>query len=447
MTMVDIIEKKKQGLELSKEEIEYWIHSYSIGDTPDYQSAAMLMAIRLNGMTKEETFHMTESMMHSGEMLDLSGIKGVKADKHSTGGVGDKTSMVLCPMVASLGIKIAKMSGRGLGFTGGTLDKLESIPGMSVTLTPEQFIKQVNSIGIAIIGQSDKIDIADKKLYALRDVTATVDSMPLIASSIMSKKLAAGCDCILLDVKYGNGAFMRTKEEAEELAKLMVEIGVHFGRNVEAEITSMNQPLGKAIGNILEVKEAIDTLHGKGPKDFMELCLSSGSTMLLQAGIFNDREKAKEALMGTIKSGEAFNTFVNFVKEQGGDITYLKDPKKFPNALYIYSVRSIKSGYVTYINTMEMGLDSMRLGAGREKKDDIIDMTAGIVLNKKLGEQVNKGDVLMTLYTEKANMQGMVSSVLNNFEIGEEPIDVPPVVEEIISYNQKTEEFEIEREY
>ena len=446
MTMIDLLEKKKQGMELTPEEIEFWIHSYSIGNIPDYQSAAMLMAIRLNGMTKAETFSLTESMMHSGEMIDLSNIKGVKADKHSTGGVGDKTSLVLCPMVASLGLKIAKMSGRGLGFTGGTLDKLESIPGTSVSLSPDQFIKQVNSLGIAIIGQSEKIDIADKKLYALRDVTATVDSVPLIASSIMSKKLAAGCDCILLDVKYGNGAFMRTKEDAEELAKLMVEIGVHFGRNVKAEITSMNQPLGLAIGNVLEVKEAIDTLHGKGPADFMELCLSSGSTMLVQAGLYKDREKAKAALQEVIDNGQAFNTFVDFIAAQGGDISYLKDPKKFPTALYLYQIRSIKSGYVTYINTMEIGLDSMRLGAGREKKDDIIDMTAGIVLNKKLGDSVNKGDVLMTLYTEKANMQDMVSTALNNFEISENPIDVPPVVEEVISYNKKTEEFEIESE-
>ena len=444
MTMVDIIEKKKIGLALTPEEIEFWIHHYSIGDIPDYQSAAMLMAIRLNGMTKNETFALTESMMHSGETLDLASIKGVKADKHSTGGVGDKTSMVLCPMVASLGVKIAKMSGRGLGFTGGTLDKLESIPGMSVTLTPEQFVKQVNDIGIAIIGQSDKLDIADKKLYALRDVTATVDSMPLIASSIMSKKLAAGCDCILLDVKYGNGAFMRTKQEAEELAKLMVEIGTHFGKNVEAEITSMNQPLGNAIGNILEVKEAIDTLHGKGPHDFMELCLSSGSSMLLQAGIFKDRAKARQALMEVIENGKAFDTFVEFVKRQGGDVSYLKEPGKFPIALYVYQVRSIKSGYVTYINTMEMGLDSMRLGAGREKKDDIIDPAAGIILNKKLGDKVNKGDVLMTLYTEKANMQDMVTSILANYEINDDPIDVPPVVEEIISYNPKTEDFDVQ---
>ncbi len=446
MTMIDILEKKKQGMELTPEEIEFWIHGYSIGEIPDYQSAAMLMAIRLNGMTKAETFSLTESMMHSGEMIDLSSIKGVKADKHSTGGVGDKTSMVLCPMVAALGLKIAKMSGRGLGFTGGTLDKLESIPGVSVSLTPDQFIKQVNSIGISIIGQSEKIDVADKKLYALRDVTATVDSIPLIASSIMSKKLAAGCDCILLDVKYGNGAFMKTKEDAEELAKLMVEIGCHFGRNVEAEITNMNQPLGLAIGNILEVKEAINTLNGKGPADFVELCLSSGSTMLVQAGIYKNKDEARIALQEVIDNGKAFEVFLNFIKEQGGDISYLKDPKKFPTALYVYQVKSIKSGYVTYINTMQLGLDSMRLGAGRETKDDIIDMTAGILLNKKLGDKVSKGDVLMTLYTERANMQEMVSSAMNNFEIEDEQVEVSPVVEEVISYNSKTEEFEIESE-
>lgn len=446
MAMIDIIEKKKLGKELTKEEIEFWIKNYSQDKIPDYQVSALLMAIRLTGMTKDETFYLTDSMMHSGEVLNLSKIKGVKADKHSTGGVGDKTSMVLCPMVASLGLKIAKMSGRGLGFTGGTLDKLESIPGMGVTLTPDQFEKQVSSIGLAIIGQSDKIDIADKKLYALRDVTATVDSMPLIASSIMSKKLAAGCDCILLDVKYGSGAFMRTKEEAEELAKMMVEIGVRFKKDVRAEITSMNQPLGNAIGNILEVKEAIETLHGKGPKDFVELCLSSGTTMLLQSGIYKTKEGARNALVRSISNGTAYTTFVNFVKAQGGDTSYIKEPRKFPTAMYVYPVRSLKSGYITGINTMEMGLDSMRLGAGRETKDDIIDMAAGIVMNKKLGDKVDKGDLLMTLHTEKSNMQSMVGKVVNNFEISEDPIEVPPVVEEVISYDKVRKEFIITKE-
>ncbi|MFA6829472.1 MAG: pyrimidine-nucleoside phosphorylase [Bacilli bacterium] len=445
MTMIDIIEKKKLGKELTKTEISYWIKNYSANKIPDYQVASLLMAIRLNGMTKSETFDLTEAMMNSGEILDLSQIKGIKADKHSTGGVGDKTSMVLCPMVASLGVKIAKMSGRGLGFTGGTLDKLEAIPGMKVTLTPENFIAQVNKIGISIIGQSEKIDLADKKLYALRDVTATVDSMPLIASSIMSKKLASGSDCILLDVKYGSGAFMHTKEEAEELAKLMVEIGTNFKKDVRAEITSMNQPLGKAIGNILEVREAIDTLKGNGPEDFVNLCLESGSTMLIQAGIYKEHASARKALQKSIDSGKAFEVFKSFIASQGGDTSYLDDPSKFPTALYSYQVKSINSGYVSKIDTMELGLNSMRLGAGRETKDDVIDMASGIIINKKLGEKVSKGDVLMTLYTEKTNMQAMVGEAINTYEISDDPIEVPPVVEELISYDFEQKDFIINK--
>lgn len=446
MSMIDLIEKKKLSKELLPEEIEEWITGYCKGEIPDYQVAALLMAIRLNGMTKDETFALTESMLHSGEIIDLSKIKGSKVDKHSTGGVGDKTSLALCPMVAACGAKVAKMSGRGLGFTGGTLDKLESIPGFSVELSPDQFVKQVNEVGMAIISQSDKIDVADKKLYALRDVTGTIDSLPLIASSIMSKKLAAGCDNILLDVKYGSGAFMNTKEEAEELAKLMIEIGFHFGKDVRAEITSMNQPLGLAIGNVLEVKEAIDTLHGKGPEDFKELCLSSGSTILVQSGIYKQRSKARAALQKVIDNGQAFNVFRDFVRSQGGDISYINDPNRFPTALYTYKVKSIKSGYITSINTKGLGLDSMRLGAGRETKEDFIDPTAGIILNKKIGDKVSKGDLLLTLYTEKPNMQAMTGTIVNDFEIGEIPDDIPPVVEEVISYDKDQQEFIISKE-
>lgn len=445
MDMLSIIEKKKNGRELSDEEIQYWIKGYCNDSIPDYQVSSLLMAIRFQGMTKRETFTLTKAMMDSGVMFDLSKINGVKCDKHSTGGVGDKTSMVLCPMVAALGIKVAKMSGRGLGFTGGTLDKLESIPGMTISLSPKDFIDTVNKVGMSIIGQSADIDLADKKLYALRDVTGTVDSMPLIASSIMSKKLAAGCDCILLDVKYGSGAFMHTKEEAETLAKLMVEIGNHFGKNVQAEITSMNQPLGLAIGNILEVKEAIDTLHNRGPKDFVELCLSSGATMLLQAGIYNERDKAVAALKQTLEDDSAYKIFRSFVKAQNGDISYIDDPSKFPISMYSIPVRSVKSGYISKIDTMALGVSSMTLGAGRETLDDVIDPAAGIILSKKLGDKVAKGDVILTLYTENPGMESLVSSILNNFDFSDDPIEVPSPVEERISLNS-TGTFVIEKE-
>lgn len=441
MDIIEIIEKKKNKEELSKEEIQFWIDGYVKADIPDYQCASLLMAIRLNGMTKRETFDLTECMMHSGAMLSLDKINGVKCDKHSTGGVGDKTSLALCPMVASLGIKVAKMSGRGLGFTGGTLDKLESIPGFDIELTPNDFIKNVNDNGMAIIGQSELIDPADKKLYALRDVTGTVDSLPLISSSIMSKKLASGCDCILLDVKYGSGAFCRDIEEARKLAKLMVEIGSKFDRDVRAEITSMDEPLGLAIGNILEVKEAIDTLHGKGPKDFTTLCLSSGSTMLLQAGIYTDREEAINAIKESIKSGAAFQVFRKFVKAQGGDLSYIDDTSKFPTAMYTIPIYAVKSGYISSMNSRELGLISMALGAGREKKEDVIDPTAGIILEKKIGDRVNKGDLLLTLYTEKPKMEKMISTVLNCYDFSDEEVSPTKVVEEIISFDKRSGQF------
>lgn len=446
MDIIEIIEAKKNKKELSKEQIDFWIEEYCKDKIPDYQISALLMAIRLNGMSKREIFDLTEAMMNSGEIIDLSSIDGVKCDKHSTGGVGDKTSLALCPMVASLGVKIAKMSGRGLGFTGGTLDKLESIPGFNISLTPEEFINSVNKIGIAIIGQSNKIDLADKKLYALRDVTATVDSIPLIASSIMSKKLAAGCNSILLDVKYGSGAFMQTKEAAEELAKVMVEIGNHFKRDVRAEITSMNQPLGLAIGNNLEVKEAIDTLKGNGPKDFTELCLSSGTTMLLQAKLFSSKEEARNALIESINSGTAFKVFCDFIENQGGDLRYVINYNMFPKALYSYEVKADRSGYLNGFDTMGIGLLSMHLGAGRETKDDVIDFASGIILNKKLGDKVSKGDKLMTLYTSRDGMQSKVSEALQLVSITEDLLLEPKVIEEVISYDDITKKFIIESE-
>lgn len=445
MDRIEIIEKKKFGKELKKEEIRYWIKNYVKGTIPDYQSAALLMAIRLNGRTKQETFNLNEARRNSGETLDLSKIPGVKVDKHSTGGVGDKTSMALCPRIAALGLKVAKRSGRGLGFTGGTLDKLESIPGRSTTLSPHSFVEQVTKIGRAIIGQSEEIDPADKKLYALRDVTGTVDAIPLIASSIRSKKLAAGCDCILLDVKYGSGAFMPTKESAEELAKCRVEIGNYFHKDVRAEITNRNEPLGKAVGNILEVEEAVRTLLGKGPKDFTELCLSSGATLLMQAKVFDNREDAIHALKETITSGSALKVFKAFVKAQGGDVSYIDDRAKFPKARYSFEVRSVKEGYVSARNTRGIGLVSRHLGAGRETKDDIIDTTAGLIINKKIGDKVNKGDVLVTRYSERPNISSLSADILNDYDFSDSPVPPQKVVEELIS-RDKEGNFIIEKE-
>lgn len=445
MDRIGIIEKKKFGKPLKKEEIRYWIKNYVKGTIPDYQVAALLMAIRLNGRTKQETFDLNEARRNSGETLDLSKIPGVKVDKHSTGGVGDKTSMALCPMIAALGLKVAKRSGRGLGFTGGTLDKLESIPGRGITLSPHDFIEQVSKVGRAIIGQSEEIDPADKKLYALRDVTGTVDSIPLIASSIMSKKLAAGCDCILLDVKYGSGAFRPTKESAEELAKCMVEIGNYFKKDVRAEITNRNEPLGRAVGNILEVEEAINTLRGKGPKDFTELCLSSGATLLRQAKRYDSRNEAVAALKETITNGKALKVFKAFVKAQGGDISYLDDRTLFPKARYSFEVRSIKEGYVSARNTMGIGLASRHLGAGRETKDDIIDPTAGIVINKKIGDKVSKGDLLATRYSERPNISNLSADILNDYDFSDTPVPEQKVVEELISRG-KDGKFIIEKE-
>lgn len=401
MLIEEIIEKKRDKKELTREEISFFIKGYVNNEIPDYQASALLMAIYLNGMNKKEIGILTDEMRVSGEVWDLSDIPGLKVDKHSTGGVGDKVSLVLGPMVCSCGAKLAKMSGRGLGHTGGTIDKLESIPGFKTTQTYEQFKKQVKDVGMVIIGQDKNIDPADKKLYALRDVTATVSSIPLIASSIMSKKLASGADCILLDVKYGSGAFMKTIEEAKNLATTMVDIGKELNKDVKAEITDMDQPLGYAVGNNLEVKEVIDTLKGNGPKDLYELCLYSGSIMLKQSKIFDDLDKAKEALIENINNGKAFEKFKEFVAAQGGDVSYIENPEKFDVCKNIVPVYSKEDGFVNRIDALAIGKASMRLGGGREKLDDIIDMAAGIVLNKKIGDKVAKGELLATLYTNK----------------------------------------------
>lgn len=415
MIMEEIIEHKRDGLKLTRDEIHFFIENYVKGSIPDYQASALLMAIYLKGMDAEETAILTLEMENSGEIWDLSDIPGLKIDKHSTGGVGDKVSLVLGPMVASCGGKLAKMSGRGLGHTGGTLDKLESIPGFDIYENIHEFKEQIRNVGMAIIGQSSDLDPADKKLYALRDVTATVSCIPLIASSIMSKKLASGSDCILLDVKYGCGAFMKTKEKAHELADLMIDIGKHLGKDVRAEVTDMDQPLGFAVGNNLEVKEAINTLKGHGPKDLFDLCVNSGSIMLTQAKLFKTTEEAKEAILENVKNGKAFDKFVEFVKAQKGDTSYILNPDKFEMAKNIIPIYSDKEGIIKRIDALTIGKCAMKLGGGREVITDVIDMSAGIVLNKKIGDKVEKGELLCTLYTNKNEYSEIESETKNAF--------------------------------
>lgn len=415
MRMEEIIEHKRDGLELSQQEIHFFIKNYVDNKIPDYQASALLMAIYLKGMNDKETALLTEEMRVSGDVWDLSDIPGLKVDKHSTGGVGDKVSLVLGPMVASCGAKLAKMSGRGLGHTGGTLDKLESIPNFDIFETKEEFKKQIQEVGMAIIGQNKDIDPADKKLYALRDVTGTVSSMPLIASSIMSKKLASGADCILLDVKYGSGAFMKTKKDAKKLAEIMINIGRHLGKDVRAEVTDMDQPLGYAVGNNLEIKEVIETLHNRGPKDLTKLCLDSGSIMLVQAKLFHDKKEARKALLKKLKNGKAFEKFVEFVKAQKGDASYILDPSKFEVAKNIIPIYSNKEGVIKRIDALTIGKSSMKLGGGRERIEDTIDMSAGIILNKKIGDFVKNNELLATLYTNKEDFEEIKLDVLNAF--------------------------------
>ena len=422
MDIIEIITAKKDKKALTKEQIHFFIKGYLDKTIEDYQASALLMAITINGMTSEETAYLTEEMRVSGEVWDLSDIPGLKIDKHSTGGVGDKVSLILGPLVASCGAKMAKMSGRGLGHTGGTLDKMESIPGMRINLTKEEFKKQVKEIGVCIIGQSKDIDPADKKLYELRDVTGTVQSIPLIASSIMSKKLASGADCILLDVKCGKGAFMKTYEDAKILATEMVNIGKELKKNVKAEITDMNQPLGKAVGNSLEIKEVIETLKGNGPKDLEEICLSSGAILLTQAELFKTTEDARKALVENIKNGKAFEKFKEFVKAQGGDVEYIDHPEKFPVSKNLIEIKSESEGYIKTIDALAIGLGSCHLGGGRIKITDVIDMSAGIILNKKIGDFVKKGELLCTLHTNKDNVDHIIKSVKEAFIFQAEPI-------------------------
>ena len=422
--MEDIIIAKRDKKTLSKEDIHFFIKGYIEGKIPDYQVSALLMAIVLNGMNEEEISNLTEEMRTSGDTWDLSEIPGLKVDKHSTGGVGDKVTLILGPMIASCGAKLAKMSGRGLGHTGGTIDKMEAIPGMKTFLTKEDFIKQINKIGLAVISQDDKLVPADKKIYALRDVTGTVESIPLIASSIMSKKLAIGTDCILLDVKWGEGAFMKTVERANELANCMVKIGKSFNKDVRAEITDMNQPLGMAIGNILEIKECIETLQGRGPPDLNEICLSSGAILLEQSKIFKNRDEARKVLEENLKNGKAYNKFREFVIAQGGDVEYCDHPEKFAVAKNLIQIKSKSSGYIKSIKALEIGTASMKLGGGREKLDDIIDMTAGIIIKKKVGDKIEKDELLCTLHTNKENVANIIKMVENAFIIVNEKVDI-----------------------
>ena len=421
MDILDIIAKKRDKGTLSRDEIHFFIKNYVDGSIKDYQASALLMAIYLNGMNNEEISILTDEMMHSGEVMNLDSIEGIKVDKHSTGGVGDKVSLILGPMIASAGAKLAKMSGRGLGHTGGTLDKLESIPGMRINLSKDEFIQQVKKIGISIIGQNSKLVPADKKIYALRDVTSTIGSIPLIASSVMSKKLASGSDAILLDVKYGSGAFMKDIDSAKKLARTMVNIGKHLNKDVKAEVTPMDQPLGLAVGNNLEIKEVIATLKGNGPKDLFELCIDSGAIMLMQAKITKTKEEGVKILQENVKNGKAFDKFVEFVSAQGGDVSYILDPSKFEMAKNIVPIYSKKSGYINRIDAMTIGISSMRLGGGRETLDDIIDMSAGIVLNKKLGDEVRENELLCTIYTNKTENDYLpiIENVYNSFKIDE----------------------------
>lgn len=398
MRMYDIIMKKRNGGELADEEIGFFVEGYTKGEIPDYQASALMMAIYFRKMTERETLALTTAMAHSGDMLNLSGIKGIKVDKHSTGGVGDKTSLALTPMVAACGIPVAKMSGRGLGHTGGTIDKLESFPGFSTVLSVEEFIENVNRIGIAIMGQTADLAPADKKLYALRDVTATVDNMSLIASSIMSKKLAAGADAIILDVKTGSGAFMKKEEDSFALAREMVKIGKNAGKYTAAVVSDMDQPLGYAVGNALEVKEAIDTLKGQGPEDFLELCLTLGSLMLMAGGAAADENEARQKLEKVIQDGSALKKLAEFVRAQGGDERAVYDTALLPEAEIVLPVRSDRSGYLSHIECDEVGMCSLMLGGGRETKESKIDLSVGLVLSKKVGDYVAEGDILCHLH-------------------------------------------------
>ena len=433
MQMTDLLAKKRDGGTLSTEEIDFMIQGYTRGEIPDYQMSAMCMAILLRGMDDRETLDMTMSMMHSGETLDLSPIRGVKADKHSTGGVGDKTSLVLCPMVAATGLKIAKMSGRGLGHTGGTIDKLESFPGFSTAISEETFFRSVNEIGIAIMGQTADLVPADKKIYALRDVTGTVPSIPLIVSSIMSKKLASGADVIVLDVKCGDGAFMKTEKDARTLAEGLTRVGRLAGRKCAAVITDMDQPLGYAVGNAVEVREALAVLRGEEQGDLLELCLTLGGCMLLEAGLAPSIEDARERLLDTIRDGSALGKLAAMVEAQGGDPRAVYDPSLLPDAAVKSEVPAAASGYVRHIRAEEVGLVSMHLGGGRATKEDVIDLSVGVVLHKKVGNFVQAGESLGTIHASDPGKAEAAAELLRTcYALSSEPVTRAPFIKAII---------------
>ncbi len=432
MRMVDIIAKKRDGKELTTEEIKFFINGYTDGSIPDYQVSALAMAIFFKDMTDRERADLTMAMVESGETIDLSAIEGIKVDKHSTGGVGDTTTLVLGPLVAALDVPVAKMSGRGLGHTGGTIDKLEAVEGFHVEITKEQFIDIVNRDKVAVIGQTGNLTPADKKIYALRDVTGTVNSIPLIASSIMSKKIAAGADAIVLDVKKGAGAFMKTEEDAKELAHAMVRIGNNVGRQTMAVISDMSQPLGFAIGNALEVKEAIDTLKGEGPEDLTELVLVLGSQMVVLAKKANTLEEAREMLIEVMKNGKATEKFKEFLNNQGGDSSIVDNPEKMPQAKYVIDVPAKTSGVISNIVADEIGIAAMLLGAGRATKEDEIDLAVGLMLRKKVGDAVKEGEPFVTIYANRENVEDVKAKIYENISIAETAV-APKLVHTVIT--------------
>ena len=432
MRMVDLIEKKRDGNELSKEEIEYIVTNYTNGKIPDYQVSALLMAIFYQDMTNEEITNLTLAIANSGDVIDLSSLEGIKVDKHSTGGVGDTTTLILAPLVASVGVTVAKMSGRGLGYTGGTLDKLEAIPGFQIELSDEAFVRIVNESKVAVIGQSGNLAPADKKLYALRDVTATVDSLPLIASSIMSKKIAAGADAIVLDVTTGDGAFMKNIEDARRLAKTMTSIGKLANRETVAVISDMSEPLGEAIGISLEVVEAIETLQGNGPEDLVEMCYALGSQMVVLAGKAKTIDEARTLLQEALESGKALAKFKEMIQNQGGDPTIVEQPERILTARYTMELPAKQSGVVSKIVANELGIAAMMLGAGRKTKEDDIDHAVGLKLHKKIGDTVTKGESLLTIYSNDKEISSVIELLYKNIEIGESAMK-PTLIHDIIT--------------